>query len=354
MTINVLVTGLGGGGHGEQILKALKMSTLDLRIAGADITRISKGLSDVADGHVLPPATAPNYLDELFALCKAKSIQVLFPGSEPELKKLSAHREDVAKAGMFMPINTAHVIDTCMDKFKTVRFLTDNGFKFPRTTRITSLDDAKGIDTFPVVLKPSIGAGGSANAMIAQSKDELLAFCAYLLAIYPEFIVQEYVGTPDHEYTVGVLTSLDDGAVINSIAVRRTILSSLSNRLKVKNTSGRADLGDTLAISSGISQGHIGKYPEVTSQCEAIAKALGSRGPLNLQCRFANGHVYVFEINPRYSGTSSMRAMVGFNEPELMIRKHYLHETIPVGFSYREGHMLRGLAETFIADESAS
>jgi carbamoyl-phosphate synthase large subunit len=184
--------------------------------------------------------------------------------------------------------------------------------------------------------------------MIAQQKDELISFCQYLLNIYPEFIAQEYIGTPDCEYTACVLHSLD-GEYINSIAVKRMIMSSLGNRLKIKNTTHKTELGQTLAISSGISQGEIGKFPAVTSQCVEIAQALHSKGPVNIQLRFVNNKVYVFEINPRYSGTTSLRAMVGFNEPDIMIRKHLLNEPVQTDFEYKEGVILRGLEEQFIA-----
>ena len=124
------------------------------------------------------------------------------------------------------------------------------------------------------------------------------------------------------------------GEVINSIAVHRVIDSGLGNKLKVKNTTGRADLGSHLVVSSGISQGRVGKYAEVTGPCEEIARKIGSKGPLNIQCRFVNGKLFVFEINPRYSGTTPLRSMVGFNEPEIMIRKYVLHETVAPHFPF--------------------
>jgi carbamoyl-phosphate synthase large subunit len=300
--------------------------------------------------YVVPAANDPSYLNVILSLCKKLDIEVLFHGSEPELKVMSNNREKIKDAGIFLPINTKEVIDTCMDKFKTNEFLSKNGFCFPKTSKIRSMEDASYVEFYPVVLKPSIGGGGSANTMLAQSKDELLAFSKYLLTIYPEFVAQEYVGTPDNEFTACILTSLD-GEYINSIAVKRMIMSSLGNRIKVKNRTSRKELGEILAISSGVSQGEIGKFPEVTSQCKEIALALGSKGPLNIQCRFVDGKVYVFEINPRYSGTTSLRAMVGFNEPDILIRKHLLGESIETDFKYKTGYILRGLEEQYIESD---
>jgi carbamoyl-phosphate synthase large subunit len=345
--VKVLVTGIGGGGHGEQILKALRMSTLPLEIVGADMTIYSKSRSIVDEFFVLPPANDDNYISVLISECVTRGIEILFHGSEPELKKMSINRKIIADAGIFLPINSEDVIDTCMDKYKTIEFLKDNDFSYPESFKISSIEDVERVNKFPVVLKPSIGGGGSANTMIAQSKEELIVFTKYLFNTYKEFIAQEYVGTPYSEYTVGILHDMD-GKLINSIAVKRMILSSLGNRIKIKNMSDNKSLGDMLVISSGISQGEIGKYSEVTKQCEVIAEKLNSRGPINIQCRLVNNRVYIFEINPRYSGTSSMRALVGMNEPELMIKYHFFKETIARNFDIKEGYVLRGLEETYL------
>jgi carbamoyl-phosphate synthase large subunit len=157
-------------------------------------------------------------------------------------------------------------------------------------------------------------------------------------------MVQEYVGTADEEYTVGVLSDLN-GNFINSIAVKRLMSGQLNIRSSVTNRSTRQDLGKKLVISSGVSQGHVGKFPIVTSQCEDIARQLGSTGPLNIQCRLVKGEVKVFEINPRFSGTTSLRAMVGFNEPDLLIRKHLFNEEIEPSFRFDSGLIIRSLQE---------
>src|SRR5205809_1049183 len=88
----------------------------------------------------------------------------------------------------------------------------------PITSHASSREDVEGIDFLPAVLKPSVGGGGSTHVLLAQTRDELIAFADYLLRICAEFIVQEYVGAAEDEYTAGVLLSMD-GEVLNSIAV---------------------------------------------------------------------------------------------------------------------------------------
>jgi carbamoyl-phosphate synthase large subunit len=277
-------------------------------------------------------------------------VQALFHGCEPELKQFSANRDLIAQRGIFLPINPVHVIQTCMNKEATNRQLASLGFCAPRFIRASSREELEKVDWFPVVVKPSVGGGGSANVYIAQNATELAALAEYigLGMVADNFLIQEYVGTPEDEYTVGVLHDMD-GNYLNSIAVRRFLSGQLNIRMSVPNRSGRAELGARLVISSGVSHGYVGRFPKVTEQCKEIAAAIGAKGPINIQCRLVDGQVKVFEINPRFSGTTSIRAMVGYNEPDVLMRRHLLGEDIRVDFPYEEALVLRGLVESRVA-----
>lgn len=345
-----MVTGVGGGGLGEQIVKALKIASTPYKIIGSDIYPESSGLQCVDYPNIVPAASDPSYIESIIALCERYQAKAIFPGSEPELMVLSQNRDMIKKAGILMPINPHAVIEKCLDKAKTMSFLEENGYSHPRYIQITSLHQLKNINFFPVVLKPSKGAGGSANTFIAQSTKERDFFGKYLFELTGGFICQEYVGLPQNEYTVGVLLGLD-GKLINSIAIRRNLNHRLSCHSKIPNRTNRKDLGSDLVISSGISQGEIGSFPSVTRLCEEIAVKLGCTSTVNIQCRLVNGKPCIFEINPRFSGTTSLRAMVGYNEPDIMIRRYILKEESVCGFSYRSGIILRGLNEFMIERE---
>ena len=259
------------------------------------------------------------------------------------------HRKEISEKGVLLLLNSNEVIELCMDKLATNSFLESNGFNPPKYIEAKNIEDFSKIDWFPVIVKPSLGGGGSANVFIAQSYIELVNLAHYLNLDDDgaSFIVQEYVGLAENEFTVGVLSSMD-GDFINSIAVKRIMSGQLNVRSKVENRTSRSDLGHELIVSSGVSQGIVGKFSEVTEQCEVIAQKLNSKGPLNIQCRLVDGVVKVFEINPRFSGTSSLRAMVGFNEPDLLIRHHLLNEKIEKNFLFEERTIIRTLSENFV------
>lgn len=350
-----MVTGIGGGGHGEQILKALRMSTVPYEIVGCDMSQYSKGFKYVDHKYILPPARDPNYLLDVLKICKKHRVRALFHGSEPELLVFSKNQDAIRQEGIFLPVNPQTVIETCMRKSATMEFLREHGFSCPAFMVCATLADLEFWDHFPAILKPSIGSGGSAHTFVVQNREELNVFGRYVLEskLSPEIIIQEYVGTPENEYTVSVLFDMD-GNLLNSICVKRDLRSSLSCRTRVLNRTGRMELGPNLSISTGISQGEVGPFPEISNYCEKIGSALHARGVINIQCRKQGDRIYIFEINPRFSGTTSIKALVGFNEPDILLRKHILGEDILPRFAYRTGVVLRGLEEAFFDKQETS
>ncbi len=345
--IPVLVTGVGGASVVEQLIKALRLADTAYYIHGADTVQSSKGLFEVDTPHIVPLAREAEYLNRIKEICHEQSIRAVFPGSEAELKVLAQAHEWFRKHNILLAVNPLSVLEICLDKYKTAEFLAQNGFLSPISYTVASLQSIEHLDNFPYIIKPSIGGGGSANVFVAQTKNELHVYVSFLLDNYAECLVQEYVGTPEEEYTVGILHDMN-GNFINSIGLRRTILRGLNNRIRVANKTGREELGRILAVSSGISQGYIDTYPIVTEVCERIAQALGATGAINIQCRIHQGKVFIFEINPRFSGTTSLRAMVGYNEPDVLIRTHLLDERVAQRFSFRSCHIVRGLAEQIV------
>lgn len=348
-TVTVLVTGVGGASLGEQCLKALRAATTPYRIVATDVQRESVGLATADVPCVVPRATDDGYLPELLRLCDQHQVEALIPTSEAELRVISAQRERFAERGVFLPINRDELVRAGDDKPAGLARLAAAGCRTPRHRAVQGPEDLDDWELFPCVIKPAADSSGSANIFLPQSRDELTALARYLLAATPRLIVEEYVGTVDAEFTVAVLHDMD-GELIHSIAIQRTLLAGMSNRIRAANRTDRAELGEVLAISSGISQGRIGDFPHVREACERLAAALDSRGPLNIQCRWHDDELVVFEINPRFSGTTSLRALAGFNEPDLLIRLHVLGEQIERRFAHAYGTVVRGLSEVFYPD----
>ena len=63
--IAVVVTGVGGGGFGEQIPKALRLAETPCLLVGTDTTTMSKGFAAVDHGFVVPRADDSGYVEAL-------------------------------------------------------------------------------------------------------------------------------------------------------------------------------------------------------------------------------------------------------------------------------------------------
>jgi carbamoyl-phosphate synthase large subunit len=105
--------------------------------------------------------------------------------------------------------------------------------------------------------------------------------------------------------------------------------------------------GEAGLISSGYSQGLIDDFPQVRAVAEKIAVAIGSTGPLNVQGRVRDGVLVPFEINPRFSASTYLRAMAGFNEVDLYLQ--FINDGVvspppPI----RPGYYLRSLSEVYV------
>jgi carbamoyl-phosphate synthase large subunit len=346
----VLITGLGS--YGEQILKALRQpEAAGCRIVGVDTDRFCIHFALVDEAVVLPRADAPEYVEALLAVCARFGVAAVFPGCEPDLDRLSGARGELRRRGIAWMANPSATIELCRDKLATGEKLVELGFDPPKYALVNNPSDLAKIDWYPLVVKPRSAGGGSKDCYIAQSRRELELLLEYV-GNDVELFAQEYVGTPECEFTVGVLMDLD-GNLINSIALRRELVSQLNIKTSVVNRSSRAQLGKRLVISSGVSQGEIGSFPEVTGPCEKLAVAIGATGAINIQCRLVDGKIKVFEINPRFSGTTFIRAMMGYNEPDTLVRRHLLGQTIEPHFAYCHGRVRRSLRESVVAEQPA-
>jgi biotin carboxylase len=73
------------------------------------------------------------------------------------------------------------------------------------------------------------------------------------------------------------------------------------------------------------------RVPRVEEVVERMAEALRDRGligPCNFQSRLTEQGPKVFEVNPRFTGITGVRAAMGFNEVEAVLRRALFEEPI--------------------------
>jgi len=314
MTNKLCVLVLGVGGNVSQgILKALALSTLPVRVVGACVSPLSAGLYTTDTSYISPPANAPEFVPWLLDLCHKEGVQAILSGVEPVVAILSQHAESIRElTGAICIVSTPECLAISDDKLTTCQWLEQNGFNFPRyadaadTTGVQRLVEACG---YSLIAKPRRGKG--AHGIFKLVNDDDLAYAQRRGGA----VIQEYLGDETSEYTVGCFCDRD-GELRGTLVLHREILEGTTYRAQA------------------------GEFPEVRAEAGRIARALKPMGPCNIQLRVADGRAVCFEINGRFSGTTPVRARLGFNEVEAALRHFVLSEQVDLPL-VTQGVMLR-------------
>jgi len=332
--VRVMIAGIGGASLGTEIGKCLCLAG-KYQVYGCDISPTAYGLYDknfTKTYHI----NKNNYVAEVLNASLESGAKYLIPGGEQPNAFLGAAQEVFLNEGIHVITNKPSIVSLFSDKDATFNKLQEYGIAIPKTTELKAEDDLNFIG-LPCIVKPSTGSGGSASVFFAVTADEAMIYADFIRRNGSSPIAQEYVSDDVGEFTVGVL-SLPDSTLVGSIALRRVFDAKLSVAYR-----GRGGL-----VSSGYSQGYIDDFPKLRRQAEEIAKAIGSSGPINIQGRVRDGVFLPFEINPRFSASTYLRALAGFNEIDILLS--YMEDgSFPQTNPIKPGWYLRSLTETFIA-----
>lgn len=300
-TRRVLITGIGGN-VGQGVLKALRAGRESYHIVGIDMEPLSAGFS-LVDRYYQTPRTGDAAFQKTFEVfVRDEKIEAVYVCSPGELEFFASHKDELERElQITVLVNPLPVVRTGSDKLKTAEFLRDNGFCFPETV---AASDDNGIEQLiarhglPVIAKPRAGFS-SRNVFLLDSRQKIRAAAT----LVPDLIVQRYLPDDRAEYTAATLSGADQ-KVRGLIVFRRDLIQGTTYRTELVEDS------------------------RVEHEVVRITEALGAVGPCNLQFRIVDGMVYVFEINPRFSGTSGIRYLYGFNDCEMVFELLHLKKEV--------------------------
>ena len=321
--VRVAVTG-GGALLGQGILRALRQSTLRTVTTVVDVSPLAAGLYWGDEAFLVPPASSDAYLDALRALLARSRTDILLIGTDVELAPLACVRAEFEREfGTYILVSSPDVIAIADDKFATAAFFGAHGFAAPASALAADRDGIERIVAehgFPLIVKPRVGAR-SYGVSLVHSRAALDDALAQLR----DGLVQECIGSDDGEYTASGLYF--DGRCDAAIVMRRDLRDGNTYRAYV--------------VSDATLDGWVRRWTE----------ALRPHGPANFQFRIdPDGVPRVFEINGRFSGTTPLRALAGFNEVEMCIR-HLLWQEPIMQPEVRRITVLRHWSETVVTQE---
>lgn len=319
--IRILVLGVGGN-VSQGIVKALRKTGLDIHITGACVSPVSAGLYMCDEAYLSPYAKEERFMSWLVEICNRQKIDMILTGVEENIREIVRQKQYLEScAGAVFAASSYEQLKIGQDKLLTARWLKENGRHYPAWC---DAGDTGGIEElvrkagFPLLAKPRRGKG-SHGIYVLHDEKELKR-----LGRLENYVLEEYVGSSDHEYTVGCYCS-KNGALMDVIIMRR--------RLK-NGTTVWAEVVENEAIRR---------------EAEKICKAFGPKGPLNLQMRLnGEGEAVCFEMNVRFSGTTAMRANFGFCDVEAMVREYILGEPIENCFHVVPGEAYRYDEELYL------
>lgn len=320
---NILVTGAGAL-LGQGILRSLQGIGSDFYIHTADPDYRSTGHWLGNKAHIIKFANDPEYLTSVEKILYAEKIDIVLIGTDTELPIFALNKVMLEqKYSLKILVSNSTVIEIANDKYLTANFLKNNGFYFPISYMA---NDSIGISklkeerNYPYIAKPVDGARSKGVELIKNEND-----LNRVSSFSNNLVVQEYISDNDGEYTSGCL-------VFNKKCVAVVTL--------------KRDLrdGNTYRAYYRV------EYDKYNSYISEVAEKLEVDGPCNFQFRIKNGRPVIFEINSRFSGTTPLRSIFGFNEVEACI-KFYLNNVLTSRPKLISGVVMRTWADIFV-DES--
>ncbi|MDE1766239.1 MAG: ATP-grasp domain-containing protein [Thaumarchaeota archaeon] len=296
----------------------------------------------------MPRGDSKRYVDHLLRLCKKEKIDVIMPGSNPEILTISKNKDFLISNYIYPAISEYDAITKTMDKNLVYKILEKNKISIPDFFHVQSKKEflqairKLGYPKFPVCFKPSsyTSSGGARGFRILRKENSLKkiildskpgsAEIDYDTALRLletsknlDLLVMEYL--PGREYSVYVLA--DKGKTIYCIA-------NLRERLEQFYSFQAVTINDE----------------RINSICKRIVNALDLSYNVNIQLKLSrNGIPKVVEINPRMGGSIVLPSAAGINMPYLAV-KQAVGERLPKNMKLRKTRMIRYWKELFVRD----
>lgn len=301
-----------GSGVGQSVITSCNLSQLPLYTVGLGMNPFAFGAYDCDVMDYVPLIYADNYIDELIKKCHQYHIDLIIPGSDDEAHILSKNIARLEKEGFKVVVSGVNLLDLVRDKEKMCDDLTPIADIFVKSYDIHSIRESLGnkeVD-FPLIAKPRAGFASRGVEILLSEED--------FLRVNESHIIQELAipkqGDP----------------------LRETYLKQIAKRINPQIAEISAQV---VADKDGNMMGKMCSYNKlnngipiemvpyeddyVWSEMNKLLpelKRLGHRGPLNIQGRWTDNGLKLYEMNARFTGITGWRAIMGFNEVESCIK----------------------------------
>lgn len=312
-----------GSGIAQTVIDGLRACPLPVRVVGFELSSRAKGLYDCDAAHRLPKANDPDYGERLLSICQQEKVDLLIPGSDPELPEIARVAPLLERTGCRALVSSENCVRTLQDKKALHDAMVEHGVPFFDTRLVGDVMDHPDVVSYPAIVKPRWGSASAGIQIVTCVSDWARIREDLPTGQRDDWIVQP-LGKPfawDEPTWQQVLVrrqiaQQDQLAVQLFVSDSREILGRMAWLVTLKH-------GVVMSVES-IDQPGIWHAVE---PLERAACSLGARGPVNAQGIWDGKKARFFEVNPRFSGSTGVRALLGYREVEAAVRHFGLRES---------------------------
>jgi len=301
-----------GSGVGQSVINSCRISNLPLQTVGLGNNPFAYGAYDCDEYDYIPTIYSNEYIDELIRKCHEYKIDLLIPGLDDEALMLSREIHKFHAAGINVILSDQKLIDLSRDKEAMTKEFNNISDIFVDSYNKENIFEAlsKQLIQFPLIAKPKAGFA-SRGTRILKTKEEIEA-------LPNNFIIQELaIPAPQDPNYENYYDHISDKINLQVSEISIQLVTDKKGNLLGKMASyNKLSNGVPIEILP-IENRHI--WEKIDHLLPALTE-MGMRGPLNLQGRLTPHGLKLFEINPRFTGITYLRALMGFNEVEACIR----------------------------------
>ncbi|WP_425236711.1 ATP-grasp domain-containing protein [Ulvibacterium sp.] len=316
---NIWVTGASSLiGYG--ILKSIRSIKKPHKLIGTTIHKdsIAPAFTDICIK--APFSGTDGYIDWIISVIKDHNIDLVIPSFEEDVFFLTDHREQIESTGAKLVLNTYDLVCLCQDKWEFYQVLENSACPHVIPSSLSSefseLESKYGL---PLLLKPRRGNASKGIVRVLKEED----FELHKAEIGQNLMAQPLIGKDDEEFTTSAFCD-GKGGYYAIITLKREL-----------SQGGYTNLAEVIDNN------------QIKAAVRNICKILKPIGPTNFQFRIHNGAVYLLEINPRFSSSTSMRYAFGYNDA-LMSIKYFLDGKIPGQPKIRNGKAIRYIEDYIV------
>ena len=318
-TLNIGICSIGSG-IGRAVLDACNLSNLDLITVGLGNDKFVQSAFDCNHAEEIPSFHSRTYIVKLTEIAKKYEIDLLVPGHDNESTILAENHSYLFENGVNSLVPSLHFLNICRDKlnyhshFYPCRSLFVNSYTNQQALNLVR----KGQIHFPLIAKPLSG--------FASQGIEIINNEAKLADAVDGQIVQQIAvpKTGDPEKTA-FEEALASGKNLQVAEISIQLLFDQQGDLITWCATRNSLKNGVPVLVIPIANGMIA---EAVCQLQLVFKKQGATGPVNVQGRITDDGFKIFEINARFTGITGLRAALGFNEVEEMIRHSLMDSSI--------------------------